>query len=266
MTATDQQEAIRAEGLTKRFGATTAVDGLDLTVTNGETFALLGVNGAGKSTTIAMLTQFGLDQVAHQRAHTLSGGMQRRLSIAMGLITNPKILFLDEPTVGLDVRSHAMNCGTRSPRSKARSPSCSPRITSKRSNPSPSHSPSCSASNGARVVVGIAVILPTALMYTAIGLLCGTLVSDKAVGGICGAMLTTVSFILSGLTIPLTVMGHAFQTIAQTLPFYHAAQMANAAIVSGYGRIWPHMWIVLIYMAIFAAAAILTFTMRARNR
>ncbi len=61
MTATDQQEAIRAEGLTKRFGATTAVDGLDLTVTNGETFALLGVNGAGKSTTIAMLTQFGLD-------------------------------------------------------------------------------------------------------------------------------------------------------------------------------------------------------------
>lgn len=173
MTATDQQEAIRAEGLTKRFGATTAVDELDLTVANGETFALLGVNGAGKSTTIAMLTglerptsgtaailgmsitsdmahikphinlvpqqtavaqnltvrenlaliaglygqsrtqaqhstsamlaQFGLDQVAHQRAHTLSGGMQRRLSIAMGLITNPRILFLDEPTVGLDV-------------------------------------------------------------------------------------------------------------------------------------------------------------------
>lgn len=53
-----------------------------------------------------MLTQFGLDQVAHQRAHRLSGGMQRRLSIAMGLITNPKILFLDEPTVGLDVLAH----------------------------------------------------------------------------------------------------------------------------------------------------------------
>lgn len=199
MTATDQQEAIRAEGLTKRFGATTAVDGLDLTVTNGETFALLGVNGAGKSTTIAMLTQFGLDQVAHQRAHTLTA--------LKGEVT---------------IR--------------------------------------------ARVVVGIAVILPTALMYTAIGLLCGTLVSDKAVGGICGAMLTTVSFILSGLTIPLTVMGHAFQTIAQPLPFYHAAQMANAAIAGDYGRIWPHMWIVLIYMAVFAAAAILTFTMRARNR
>ncbi len=118
----------------------------------------------------------------------------------------------------------------------------------------------------ARVVVGIAVILPTALMYTAIGLLCGTLVSDKAVGGICGAMLTTVSFILSGLTIPLTVMGHAFQTIAQTLPFYHAAQMANAAIAGDYGRIWPHMWIVLVYMAVFVAAAVCAFTMRIRSR
>lgn len=42
--------------------------------------------------------------------------------------------------------------------------------------------------------------------------------------------------------------------------------MANAAIAGDYGRIWPHMWIVLIYMAVFAAAAILTFTMRARNR
>ncbi len=49
------------------------------------------------------LDEFGLTAVATQKAHTLSGGMQRRLSIAMGLITNPKILFLDEPTVGLDV-------------------------------------------------------------------------------------------------------------------------------------------------------------------
>jgi ABC-2 type transport system ATP-binding protein len=50
-----------------------------------------------------MLATFGLDEVARDRARTLSGGMQRRLSIAMALITDPKVLFLDEPTLGLDV-------------------------------------------------------------------------------------------------------------------------------------------------------------------
>ncbi|MFO1446173.1 ABC transporter ATP-binding protein [Bacillus sp. Bva_UNVM-123] len=52
-----------------------------------------------------MLQTFGLAERQKDKARTLSGGMQRRLSIAMGLITNPHILFLDEPTLGLDVRS-----------------------------------------------------------------------------------------------------------------------------------------------------------------
>lgn len=50
-----------------------------------------------------MVSQFGLDGVRNKKAKQLSGGMQRRLSIAMALISNPKILFLDEPTLGLDV-------------------------------------------------------------------------------------------------------------------------------------------------------------------
>lgn len=67
---------------------------------------IAGIYG-GKSTvkvkTEEMLSTFSLIEVANDKAKTLSGGMQRRLSIAMALISNPQILFLDEPTLGLDV-------------------------------------------------------------------------------------------------------------------------------------------------------------------
>ena len=166
-------DAIRIEGLTKRYKNVTAVDGLCLTVKQGELLSLLGVNGAGKTTTVKMLScltaptegdaflhgksilrepaavkamiavspqetavapgltvkenlelmcgVFGfsaekraerireltallsLDAVLARKAGKLSGGWQRRLSIAMALISEPRVLFLDEPTLGLDV-------------------------------------------------------------------------------------------------------------------------------------------------------------------
>ena len=161
--------AIEIVGLTKEYAGRRVVDALELTVPAGELFALLGVNGAGKSTTIRMLSclttptagdgllmgrsvtkdsrrakeilavspqetaiapnltaaenlelmagiygrpreragqvmdQLGLGRWARQRARTLSGGWQRRLSIAMALVSQPEVLFLDEPTLGLDV-------------------------------------------------------------------------------------------------------------------------------------------------------------------
>lgn len=68
---------------------------------------IAGIYGSDRKTAQAkageMLSTFGLTDVAGEKARTLSGGMQRRLSIAMALITDPQILFLDEPTLGLDV-------------------------------------------------------------------------------------------------------------------------------------------------------------------
>ena len=119
-TSLDHIPAIDAAGLVKTYpGDVRALDGLDLSVPAGTIFALLGPNGAGKSTAVRILTtlsradagsarvdelleQFGLMDAADRIVKTYSGGMQRRLDIAMALVHRPQVLFLDEPTTGLD--------------------------------------------------------------------------------------------------------------------------------------------------------------------
>ncbi|KXO98462.1 ATP-binding cassette domain-containing protein [Tsukamurella pseudospumae] len=169
--------AIDARGLVKHFGATRAVNGVDLQVPTGTVYGVLGPNGAGKTTTISMLatllkpdagsarvfghdvvaestlvrsligvtgqyasvdedltasqnlilfarllgksraaararaeellTAFGLEDAANRPLKEFSGGMRRRLDLAASLIDTPPLLFLDEPTTGLDPRTRS---------------------------------------------------------------------------------------------------------------------------------------------------------------
>ncbi len=109
------------------------------------------------------------------------------------------------------------------------------------------------------VVYAIAFIIPVSILYIALGLLCGSVLNDKQVGGICGALLTNLSAWLSGTWFDLELVGGAFQKIAYALPFVHAVEMERAILAGNFASIFPHIWWVLGYAIIALAAAVLLF-------
>jgi ABC-2 type transport system permease protein len=109
------------------------------------------------------------------------------------------------------------------------------------------------------LLTAMACLLPVALLYIAIGLLCGSILTDKQVGGICGALLTNLSAWLSGIWFDLDLVGGGFRKAAYCLPFVHAVELERAAISGAYGEILPHLLWVLAYAAVLLAAAILLF-------
>jgi ABC-2 type transport system permease protein len=109
------------------------------------------------------------------------------------------------------------------------------------------------------LLTAMACLLPVALLYIAIGLLCGSILTDKQVGGICGALLTNLSAWLSGIWFDLELVGGGFRKAAYCLPFVHAVELERAAISGAYGEILPHLLWVLAYAAVLLAAAILLF-------
>lgn len=110
------------------------------------------------------------------------------------------------------------------------------------------------------ILLTIAVELPTALVFIAIGLLCGSVFTDRQVGGICGALLTNLSAWLSGTWFDVELVGGAFKSIANVLPFIHAVNAGRAALAGNYADIFPDLWWVIGYALILTVLAIMVFT------
>jgi len=111
----------------------------------------------------------------------------------------------------------------------------------------------------ANVLLALVVLIPTAILFIGIGLLAGTVFTDKQVGAICGALLTNVAAWLSGTWFDLNLVGGAFKTIAYLLPFAHAVDATRAVIAGDYAAIMPHLWWVIGYAVAVAGIAIVVF-------
>lgn len=112
---------------------------------------------------------------------------------------------------------------------------------------------------------GIVAVLPIAVFYLGLGLLCGSVLNSKQVGGICGALLTNLSAWLSGVWFDLELLGGTFQKIANVLPFVHAVELERAVVRGSLEDIWPHLWVVVAYGAAVTVGAVLLFLRRMRR-
>lgn len=108
------------------------------------------------------------------------------------------------------------------------------------------------------ILYAVVFIIPVSVLYIALGLLCGSLLNDKQVGGICGALLTNLSAWLSGVWFDLDLVGGAFKKIAYALPFVHGVEMERAVLAGDVSGAFPHLWWVLGYaIALFILAVLL---------
>lgn len=109
------------------------------------------------------------------------------------------------------------------------------------------------------ILYAVVFIVPISILYIALGLLCGSVLNDKQVGGICGALLTNLSAWLSGVWFDLDLVGGVFKKVAYALPFVHAVEMERAVLAGDFTGIFPHIWWVLGYAAVLLVIAVLLF-------
>ena len=109
------------------------------------------------------------------------------------------------------------------------------------------------------ILLAILFIIPISILFIALGLLFGSILNDKQVGGICGALLTNLSAWLSGTWFDLELVGGVFKKIAYALPFVHAVELERALLSGDFAGIFPHLWWVLGYSAGLFALAVFMF-------
>ena len=109
------------------------------------------------------------------------------------------------------------------------------------------------------ILLAVLFVVPISILYIALGLLFGSILNDKQVGGICGALLTNLSAWLSGTWFDLELVGGVFKKIAYALPFVHAVDMERAVLSGNLADILPHLWWVLGYTIAAMIGAVLLF-------
>ncbi len=109
------------------------------------------------------------------------------------------------------------------------------------------------------VFFAILMIIPIALFNISLGLLFGSILNTKQVGGFCGALLTNLTGWLSGIWFDLELIGGTFKQISYCLPFVHAVDLEKAIINGNYSDVFPHLWWILGYTAVLGILAIVAF-------
>lgn len=109
------------------------------------------------------------------------------------------------------------------------------------------------------ILYAIISVAPLSVLFIAFGLLFGSILNEKQVGGICGALMTNLSAWLSGTWFDLDLVGGAFKKIAYALPFVHAVEMERAILSGNFSDIFPHIWWVLGYSIVLLVAAVFFF-------
>lgn len=109
------------------------------------------------------------------------------------------------------------------------------------------------------IVYAVIGIIPMAIFNVSLGLLCGSILGVKQVGGICGALLTNLSAWLSGVWFDLKLVGGIFEKIAGALPFMHAVEMEKALALGDFALAASHLLFVLVYSALTTAIAVFCF-------